>query len=35
MDQAVGTDTMRADDPLAKAALDYHEYPQPGNTNRP
>ncbi len=33
MDQAVGTDTMRADDPLAKAALDYHEYPQPGKVS--
>ena len=33
MDQAVGTDTMQADDPLAKAALDYHEYPQPGKVS--
>ncbi|MBV9750856.1 MAG: NADP-dependent malic enzyme, partial [Acetobacteraceae bacterium] len=30
MDKVVDTDAAQADDPLARAALDYHEYPQPG-----
>ncbi|MDQ2801521.1 MAG: NADP-dependent malic enzyme, partial [Pseudomonadota bacterium] len=30
MDKAVDTDAVKADDPLARAALDYHEYPTPG-----
>ena len=30
MDKNADSETMQADDPLAKAALDYHEYPQPG-----
>ena len=30
MDKAVDTDTSQANDPLTRAALEYHEYPQPG-----
>jgi malate dehydrogenase (oxaloacetate-decarboxylating)(NADP+) len=30
MDKPVDTETVQADDPLARAALDYHEYPTPG-----
>ena len=29
-DKHAATETMQPDDPMAQAALDYHEYPQPG-----
>ena len=33
MDKIVDTETMQPDDPLAQAALDYHEYPTPGKVS--